>query len=218
MYPAADEFTWERPKKAGGFRWERSAAGLMLVPAPGAAFERYAVESSDAYLDFLQLGAAANEDDVLVFAVDYGRLIEDRRVHGSLYTDRQVFADEIDRIFRRGWIFVGHESEIPKTGDWVTRRLGREPVIMLRAAEGGVHVLANRCAHRGTLLCWQDRGGGRKSFQCSYHGWVFGLDGKLRSLPGRSGNCPGCRKYLPSALRPVKCTESWLPPRTPGTA
>jgi phenylpropionate dioxygenase-like ring-hydroxylating dioxygenase large terminal subunit len=120
-------------------------------------------------------------------AVDYGRLIEDRRVHGSLYTDRQVFADEIDRIFRRGWIFVGHESEIPKTGDWVTRRLGREPVIMLRAAEGGVHVLANRCAHRGTLLCWQDRGGGRKSFQCSYHGWVFGLDGKLRSLPGRSG-------------------------------
>jgi phenylpropionate dioxygenase-like ring-hydroxylating dioxygenase large terminal subunit len=120
-------------------------------------------------------------------AVEYGRLIEDRRVHGSLYTDRQVFADEIDRIFRRGWIFVGHESEIPKTGDWVTRRLGGEPVIMLRAAEGSVHVLANRCAHRGTLLCWQDRGSGRKSFQCSYHGWVFGLDGKLRSLPGRSG-------------------------------
>ena len=48
------------------------------------------------------------------------------------------------------------------------RRLGREPVIMLRAAEGGVHVLANRCAHRGTLLCWQDRGSGRKSFQCSW--------------------------------------------------
>jgi phenylpropionate dioxygenase-like ring-hydroxylating dioxygenase large terminal subunit len=120
-------------------------------------------------------------------AVGYGRLIEDRRVHGSLYTDRQVFVDEVDRIFRRGWIFVGHESEIPKTGDWVTRRLGGEPVIMLRAAEGGVHVLANRCAHRGTLLCWQDRGSGRKSFQCSYHGWVFGLDGKLRSLPGRSG-------------------------------
>lgn len=120
-------------------------------------------------------------------AVGYGRLIEDRRVHGSLYTDRQVFVDEIDRIFRRGWIFVGHESEIPKTGDWVTRRLGGEPVIMLRAAEGGVHVLANRCAHRGTLLCWQDCGSGRKSFQCSYHGWVFGLDGKLRSLPGRSG-------------------------------
>ena len=125
--------------------------------------------------------------------VDYGRLVEDRRVHGSLYTDPQVFEDEIDRIFRRGWVFVGHESEIPEVGDWVTRRLGREPVVMVRAADKKVHVLANRCAHRGTMLCWQDRGGGRKSFQCSYHGWVFGLDGTLRSLPGKSGfeSAPG---------------------------
>src|SRR5215470_15808246 len=120
-------------------------------------------------------------------AVDYGRLVEDQRVHGSLYTDSHVFDDEIDRIFRRGWVFVGHESEVPDVGDWVTRRLGREPVIMVRATDGKVRVLANRCAHRGTMLCWQDRGGGRKSFQCSYHGWVFGLDGALRSLPGRSG-------------------------------
>src|SRR5215813_11042281 len=85
-------------------------------------------------------------------AVDYGRLVEDRRVHGSLYTDAQVFEDEIDRIFRRGWVFVGHESEVPDVGDWVTRRLGREPVIMVRATDGKVHVLANRCAHRGTML------------------------------------------------------------------
>ncbi|HEY6983992.1 aromatic ring-hydroxylating oxygenase subunit alpha [Reyranella sp.] len=120
-------------------------------------------------------------------AVDYRRLVEDRRVHGSLYTDARVFEDELDRIFRRGWVFVGHDSEIANEGDWVTRRLGREPVIMVRAGDGRVHVLANRCAHRGTMLCWQDRGGGRRSFQCSYHGWVFGLDGRLRSLPGRSG-------------------------------
>jgi phenylpropionate dioxygenase-like ring-hydroxylating dioxygenase large terminal subunit len=119
--------------------------------------------------------------------VDYGRLVEDRRVHGSLYTDPEVFEDEIDRIFRRGWVFVGHESEVPNAGDWVTRKLGREPVIMVRAGDGTVQVLANRCAHRGTMLCWQDRGAGRRSFQCSYHGWVFSLDGKLRSLPGRSG-------------------------------
>jgi len=119
--------------------------------------------------------------------IDYGALVEDRRVHGSLYTDAQVFEDEIDRIFRRGWVFVGHESEVPKPGDWVTRKLGREPVIMVRATDEKVHVLANRCAHRGTMLCWQDRGSGRRSFQCSYHGWVFALTGELRSLPGRSG-------------------------------
>src|SRR5262245_53558349 len=94
-------------------------------------------------------------------AVDYHRLVEDQRVHGSLYTDAQVFDDEIERIFHRGWVFVGHDSEVPKPGDWVRRTLGREPVIMVRAADGSVHVLANRCSHRGTMLCWQDRGGGR---------------------------------------------------------
>jgi phenylpropionate dioxygenase-like ring-hydroxylating dioxygenase large terminal subunit len=69
----------------------------------------------------------------------------------------------------------------------VTRRLGLEPVIMVRDQDGRAQVLANRCAHRGTLLCWQARGQGRRSFQCTYHGWVYGLKGELRSFPGRSG-------------------------------
>ncbi len=119
--------------------------------------------------------------------IDYARLVEDDRVHGGLYTDATVFADEMARIFLAGWVFVGHESEIPEAGDWVTRRLGLEPVIMVRDEGGEVRVLANRCAHRGTQLCWQAAGGGRKSFQCSYHGWVYSLAGALKSLPGKSG-------------------------------
>ncbi|MFP6748560.1 MAG: Rieske 2Fe-2S domain-containing protein [Alphaproteobacteria bacterium] len=120
-------------------------------------------------------------------SVIYEDLIATHRIHGSLYTDPAVFADEMKRIFLDGWVFVGHESEIPEIGDWVTRQLGLEPVIMVRDEHGRVQVLANRCAHRGTMLCWQARGGGRRAFQCTYHGWVYSLDGKLRSLPGRSG-------------------------------
>jgi len=119
--------------------------------------------------------------------IDYGRLIEPDRVHGSLYTEAWVFADEMARIFLDGWVFVGHDSEIPNTGDWVTRRLGLEPVIMVRDENKRIQVLANRCAHRGTMLCWQANGGGRQSFQCTYHGWVYSLSGKLKSMPGRSG-------------------------------
>src|SRR5262245_61561813 len=96
---------------------------------------------------------------------DYAALIRDDRVHGSLYTDAAVFADEMERIFRRGWVFVGHDSEIPKPGDWVTRQIGVEPVIMVRDRNGAIHVLANRCAHRGNRLCWQERGSGN-GFQC----------------------------------------------------
>jgi phenylpropionate dioxygenase-like ring-hydroxylating dioxygenase large terminal subunit len=103
-----------------------------------------------------------------------------------LYTSPAAFDDEMDRIFRRGWVFVGHESEVPELGDWVTRRIGLEPVIMVRGADKVLRVLSNRCAHRGTALCWQERGNNR-SFQCTYHGWTYGLDGSLRGVPHKGG-------------------------------
>ena len=117
---------------------------------------------------------------------DYGALVEDDRVHGSLYADPAVFDDEMERIFTLGWVFVGHESEVPNPGDWVTRRLGRDPVILVRDRNGAVHVLANRCAHRGTTLCWAHQGND-SSFQCTYHAWTFGLDGSLRAVPYPAG-------------------------------
>jgi phenylpropionate dioxygenase-like ring-hydroxylating dioxygenase large terminal subunit len=118
--------------------------------------------------------------------VDYRSLIADDRLHASLYADDTVFADEMERIFTRGWVFVGHESEIPDAGDWVTRRIGREPVIMARDRRGVVNVLANRCAHRGTALCWAAKGHST-SFRCTYHAWTFGLDGRLRAVPYPAG-------------------------------
>jgi nitrite reductase/ring-hydroxylating ferredoxin subunit len=118
--------------------------------------------------------------------IDYSALFGDDRVHGSLYADPQVFDDEMDRIFTRGWAFVGHESEVPQPGDWVTRRLGREPVILTRDRTGGINVLSNRCSHRGTALCWEAKGNSG-SLQCTYHAWTFGLDGSLRSVPYPGG-------------------------------
>jgi phenylpropionate dioxygenase-like ring-hydroxylating dioxygenase large terminal subunit len=117
---------------------------------------------------------------------DYTALIEHDRVHGSLYVDADVYDDETDRIFTRGWVFVGHESEVPEPGQWVTRRLGREPVIMVRDRGGHVNVLANRCAHRGTALCWEPCGRSN-SFPCTYHAWTYGLDGALRAVPYPGG-------------------------------
>jgi phenylpropionate dioxygenase-like ring-hydroxylating dioxygenase large terminal subunit len=119
--------------------------------------------------------------------IDYRALIEPTRIHGSLYTDPQVFTDEMERLFLRGWVFVGHESEIPQPGDWVRRRLGLEPVIMVRDRHDDVRVLANRCAHRGTTLCQAASGRGARAFRCAYHGWVFSLEGELKGVPGRSG-------------------------------
>ena len=85
--------------------------------------------------------------------LDIGRLVEPTRVHGSVYTSPDVFEREMATIFTRGWVYVAHESEIPEPGDYVTRNIGRQPVIASRAKDGAIHVLANRCAHRGNKLC-----------------------------------------------------------------
>jgi nitrite reductase/ring-hydroxylating ferredoxin subunit len=119
-------------------------------------------------------------------AIDYKTLVQDDRIHASLYTDARVFDDEMERIFRRGWVFVGHDSEIPHPGDFVTRAIGTEPVIMVRAQDGGVSVLINRCMHRGTMVCPADRGRAR-TFTCPYHGWTYDLSGELLGVPYPGG-------------------------------
>lgn len=108
-------------------------------------------------------------------------LIRPTTVHSLLYTDSAIFDQEMDRIFRVGWVYVGHESEIPQRGDFVRRTMGVEPVIVTRSSDG-VRVLANRCAHRGNLLCQLERGN-RRTFACQYHGWVFSLNGDLVDIP-----------------------------------
>jgi len=92
----------------------------------------------------------------------------------------------MERIFHRGWVFVGHESELPRPGDFITRRVGTEPVLMVRGREGEVAIFANRCMHRGTMVCPADRGSVR-AFTCPYHGWTYDLSGELLGAPYPGG-------------------------------
>jgi phenylpropionate dioxygenase-like ring-hydroxylating dioxygenase large terminal subunit len=118
--------------------------------------------------------------------VRYDELVRDDRIHASLYTDPRIFDDEMERIFHRGWVFVGHASEVPGAGDFVRRTIGTQPVIMVRGADGEVAVLLNRCMHRGTMVCAADRGTAR-TFTCPYHGWTYDLSGALLGVPYPGG-------------------------------
>jgi hypothetical protein len=69
--------------------------------------------------------------------LDYLRLVKADRVHGSLYADPRIFADELARIWYRTWVYVGHVSEIRQPGDYVRKSLGLQDVIMTRDADGG---------------------------------------------------------------------------------
>lgn len=109
-------------------------------------------------------------------------LVRPDRVHKDFYVSPTVFEIEMARIFGRAWLFVGHASQIPSPGDFVTTRLCRQPVIMSRHSDGEVHVMFNRCTHRGAQVCTELKGNARR-FECPYHGWVFNSDGSLAGAP-----------------------------------
>ena len=125
-------------------------------------------------------------------AVDYDALVREDRVHSRVYTDPRVFEDEMERVFHRGWVFVGHASEIPEPGDWRTSFLGRMPVVVARTATGAIAAFENRCAHRGALICLDNAGRGAKDFTCVYHAWRYDLRGVPQSVAfGRGINGQG---------------------------
>ncbi|WP_372723385.1 aromatic ring-hydroxylating dioxygenase subunit alpha [Immundisolibacter sp.] len=123
--------------------------------------------------------------------VDYSTLIREDApegflVHSRLYLDEAIFEDEIERIYHRGWVYVGHESELPKVGDYRLRLIGRQPVIMVRGEDQRIRLLLNRCTHRGNTICQRERGN-TKFFRCAYHDWVFDNTGALREATHVSG-------------------------------
>ncbi len=115
------------------------------------------------------------------------RLVEPDRVHRSVYTDPQIFDLEMANIWEKTWVYCGHESQVPQPGDYHTLQIGRQPMVMVRNRDGRVHVLYNRCPHRGVELCGNQRGNTGTGFVCSYHAWSFHLDGKVRAIPLKSG-------------------------------
>jgi nitrite reductase/ring-hydroxylating ferredoxin subunit len=103
-------------------------------------------------------------------------------VHRDIYRDEAVFGLEMDRIFKRTWVFMAHESEVPAAGDYLTLRVGLEPVILARGDDGVLRALVNRCRHRAAIVC-EHEAGNASSFRCQYHGWTYSNRGPLTGVP-----------------------------------
>ncbi|GAA4988022.1 aromatic ring-hydroxylating dioxygenase subunit alpha [Yinghuangia aomiensis] len=100
----------------------------------------------------------------------------------TVFNDPEVLDAELARIFTRSWLFLAHESEVAVSGDYVTRRMGRDQVIVSRGEDGQIRVMRNACTHRGTLLCKATLGN-TSHFMCPYHAWTFDNTGRLRGVP-----------------------------------
>ena len=105
----------------------------------------------------------------------------DRRI----FTDEAVYADEMEKIFGRAWLMIGHESLVPAPDDFFHTYMGQDPVILTRDGAGRLHALLNMCRHRGNRVVRCDDGN-QKRFMCTYHGWTYRNDGTLEHVPGES--------------------------------
>ena len=109
------------------------------------------------------------------------------RIPFAVYTDEQLHRQELERFFYHGhWCYVGLEAEIPNPGDFKRTVIGERSVILVRSAEGAMHVVENVCAHRGMQFC-RERHGNKKEFVCPYHQWSYALNGDLQGVPFRRG-------------------------------
>jgi ethylbenzene dioxygenase alpha subunit len=99
-------------------------------------------------------------------------------VDRSIYWDQDIYRTELERIFARCWLFVAHESQISRPGDFVSTWMGEDRVLVTRKRDHTIGAFLNSCSHRGNVVCHADAGNTR-GFTCNYHGWSFGLDGSL---------------------------------------
>jgi len=108
--------------------------------------------------------------------------IRDGFVPAHIYNDDAVFRLEVDRLFARAWVFVAHESEIPRPDDFVVRNVVDDSFLVTRDRDGVVHVMFNMCVHRGMQVCRAERGAAT-TFRCPYHAWTYFNDGTLAAVP-----------------------------------
>lgn len=117
----------------------------------------------------------------------------------EIFVDSDIYKQELQQIFNRAWLFVGHESQVPNPDDFYVSRMGEDSVILTRDRQGKLHVLLNSCRHRGMKLCRYDQGNTRL-FSCPYHAWGYSTDGNLVSTPGELVGVPGYKKYYHEEL------------------
>ncbi|MDG1833430.1 MAG: aromatic ring-hydroxylating dioxygenase subunit alpha, partial [Verrucomicrobiota bacterium] len=101
----------------------------------------------------------------------------------EFYTNAAVHEADVERIFRRHWVFVGHSCQIKEPGEFFTVSIGDDPLIIIRGDDSDIRALHNVCRHRGTLISREDCGKARR-LVCPYHQWTYERDGKFASCRG----------------------------------
>jgi phenylpropionate dioxygenase-like ring-hydroxylating dioxygenase large terminal subunit len=142
------------------------------------------------------------EESERLVSIDRGEI--DRRI----FCEPEIFEQEMVEIFGRAWLFLCHETQIPKSGDFFESVMGRDHVLVVRQKDGSLKGLLNSCAHRGNAVCRAEEGNAR-SFLCTYHGWSYGIDGRLQGVPGHKAFYRGELDKSAHGLREIAQLDSY---------
>lgn len=145
-----------------------------------------------------------------ITAADIDRWVSVERgeIDRRIFRDAEVFELEMERIFGRAWLFLCHESQLREPGDFFEAVMGRDNVLVVRQRDGSLKALLNTCTHRGNAVCRAEEGNAR-SFLCTYHGWSFGIDGRLLGVPGYKTFYEGQLDKAALGMRPIAQLASY---------
>ncbi len=117
-------------------------------------------------------------------ATDMRSLVDSSRgmVNRNIFLEPEIYQQEMEQIFARCWLYLCHDTQIAKPGDFFSTYMGEDPVVVTRDASGKINAFLNVCRHRGNRVCRADSGNA-SAFVCAYHGWTYGTDGKLIAVP-----------------------------------
>lgn len=110
-------------------------------------------------------------------------LVKGAQVDKRVYTEQAVFDLEMERLFSNAWVYIAHESQVKNSGDYITVRIGKESLILVRDDKSQLRLLYNRCAHRGAQLVTDDAKGNVSKFVCNFHAYSFNTDGTIAGIP-----------------------------------
>jgi len=130
------------------------------------------------------------------------------RVARKAFTDQEILKGEYDEVFNKCWLYVGHESEVAKKGDFVRRIVAKRNLVFNRDMDGNLNAFFNTCPHRGAEVCREAKGNS-KHFTCMYHGWIFAANGQLKNLPGEERYSADFKAQNRGNLVPVPRFENY---------
>lgn len=110
-------------------------------------------------------------------------------VSRELFVDRDIYEAELDRIFARAWLLIGHEGLVPTPDSYFVTRMGDDSVLLTRNRQGEIMAFLNSCPHRGMRVCRYDQGAA-PVFTCPYHGWSFSTNRERVAVPGQLVGVP----------------------------